>query len=72
MCTKCKYPETSMYVSKQKKLMAKCRACGKENELDSMHRAGSHLMKHVPKDMSEIDTKKGEETKAGTSEAAQA
>lgn len=51
-----------MYV-RQKKLMAKCRACGNENQLDSSHRAGSHLIKHVPKDMSEIDGKKVEEEK---------
>jgi hypothetical protein len=30
---------------KQKKLMAKCRACGNEQQLDSTHRAGTHLMK---------------------------
>ena len=39
---------------KQKKLMAKCRACGNEQQLDSMHRAGTQLMKNVPTDMDEI------------------
>ncbi len=42
---------------RQKKLMSKCRACGNENTLDDMHRAGAQLMKNLPKDMSEIDTK---------------
>lgn len=45
---------------KQKKLMAKCRACGHEQQLDSTHRAGTHLMKQLPKEMSEIETKKEE------------
>ena len=39
--------------------MAKCRSCGNDNVLDSTHRAGTHLMKHVPTDMDEIQTKKG-------------
>ena len=52
---------------RQKKLMAKCRACGHEFQLDSAHRAGTHLMKQLPKDMSEIDAKK-EETKGETTE----
>jgi hypothetical protein len=43
---------------KQKRLMSKCRACGNENLLDDAHRAGSQLMKNLPKDMSEIDVKK--------------
>lgn len=41
---------------KQKKLMSKCRACGNENILDGSHRAGTQLMKNLPKDMSEIDS----------------
>ena len=53
---------------KQKKLMAKCRACGHEFQLDSTHRAGTHLMKQLPKEMSEIDQKKKEETKIEASE----
>lgn len=59
---------------KKKKLMAKCRACGNESTLDSSHRAGAQLMKHLPKDMSEIDgDKKGttattQETKETESE----
>lgn len=48
-----------MYVSKQKKFMSKCRSCGNENPLDDTHRAGSHLSKHVPKNMDEIEVKKG-------------
>lgn len=43
---------------KQKKLMSKCRACGNENILDGSHRAGTQLMKNLPKDMSEIDSQK--------------
>lgn len=68
MCSKCKYPETTMFI-KQKKLMAKCRACGTENKLDDTHRAGTQLMKNLPKDMSEIkqEDKKTEETKDGKS-----
>lgn len=58
---------------KQKRLMAKCRACGTENQLDDTHRAGTQLMKNLPKDMSEIESKgkaaqedkKTEETKDG-------
>jgi len=57
LCQKCKYPETTMFI-KQKKLMSKCRACGNENLLDGGHRAGTQLMKQLPKDMSEIDNKK--------------
>ena len=57
LCSKCKYPETTMYI-KQKRLMSKCRACGTENTLDDTHRAGTQLMKNLPKDMSEIDTSK--------------
>jgi len=52
---------------KQKKLMSKCRACGNESQLDDAHRAGTQLMKNLPKDMSEIDSKKAgaaEEKKA--------
>lgn len=62
LCTKCKYPETTMFI-KQKKLMSKCRACGTENQLDDTHRAGTQLMKNLPKDMSEIDSKKTEDKK---------
>lgn len=43
---------------KQKKLMSKCRACGNENILDGSHRAGTQLMKNLPKEMSEIDLQK--------------
>lgn len=43
-----------MYI-KAKNLYAKCRACGHDLALDSMHRAGSYLMKQLPKNMSEID-----------------
>lgn len=45
---------------KQKKLMSKCRACGNENILDGSHRAGTQLMKNLPKDMSEIDSHKND------------
>lgn len=38
--------------------MSKCRACGHETQLDDAHRAGTQLMKNLPKDMSEIDSKK--------------
>ena len=38
--------------------MSKCRACGNENQLDDMHRAGTQLMKNLPKDMSEIEQPK--------------
>ncbi len=64
MCTRCKYPETTMY-NKQKKLMAKCRACANDFQLDSSHRAGAHLMKQLPTQQSEIDApnKGTEETK---------
>jgi hypothetical protein len=58
LCQKCEYPETTLYVSKQKKLMSKCRACGNLNQLDDTHRAGTHLMKNVPTNMDEIDGKK--------------
>jgi len=51
-----------MYI-KQKRLMSKCRACGTENMLDDTHRAGTQLMKNLPKDMSEIDSKKQEDKK---------
>jgi hypothetical protein len=49
-----------MYI-KQKKLMSKCRACGNENALDGSHRAGTQLMKQLPKDMSEIDNGAGKD-----------
>ena len=61
LCQKCKYPETTMFI-KQKKLMSKCRACGNESQLDDTHRAGTQLMKNLPKDMSEIDSKKASTT----------
>ena len=48
---------------KQKKLMSKCRACGNESQLDDTHRAGTQLMKNLPKDMSEIDSKKKDKKK---------
>jgi hypothetical protein len=48
---------------KQKKLMSKCRACGNENILDGSHRAGTQLMKNLPKDMSEIDSNKKDTNK---------
>ena len=47
---------------KHKRLMCKCRACGTEGQLDDAHRAGTTLMKNLPKDMSEIDTKKEEDS----------
>lgn len=61
-----------MYVSKQKKLMSKCRACGNENLLDDSHRAGTHLMRHVPTNMDEIDVKKGSAEAKAASQQAQA
>ena len=48
--------------------MSKCRACGTENMLDDTHRAGTQLMKNLPKDMSEIDSKKQGEDKKTTEE----
>ena len=69
LCQKCKYPETSMFI-KQKKLMSKCRACGNENILDGSHRAGTQLMKNLPKDMSEIDQQKKDPKEESKGEAA--
>jgi hypothetical protein len=59
LCLKCKYPETTLYV-KLKQLQSKCRACGNINILDSTHRAGIHISKNLPKNMSEIDEVKHE------------
>lgn len=56
-----------MYI-KQKRLMSKCRACGTENMLDDTHRAGTQLMKNLPKDMSEIDSSKKQDDKKTTTE----
>ena len=53
---------------KHKRLMCKCRACGTEGQLDDAHRAGTTLMKNLPKDMSEIDTKKPNDDKKGEEE----
>lgn len=47
-----------MYIKQKTNLHAKCRACGNDQILDSMHRAGIQLMKKLPKNMSEIDAKK--------------
>ena len=47
--------------TKNKQLQAVCRACGNIQTLDSTHKAGNYLQKSVPKNMSEIDTKKAEE-----------
>jgi hypothetical protein len=55
---------------KQKKLMSKCRACGNENMLDGSHRAGTQLMKNLPKDMSEIDQQKKDPKEESKGEAA--
>lgn len=55
---------------KQKKLMSKCRACGNENILDGSHRAGTQLMKNLPKDMSEIDSQKKDSKEEVKGEAA--
>ena len=55
---------------KQKKLMSKCRACGNENILDGSHRAGTQLMKNLPKDMSEIDSQKMDSKEEVKGEAA--
>ena len=55
---------------KQKKLMSKCRACGNENILAGSHRAGTQLMKNLPKDMSEIDQQKKDPKEESKGEAA--
>lgn len=50
-----------MYI-KQKGLHSKCRACGNDQQLDHMHRAGTQLMKQLPKNMSEISASQMGET----------
>lgn len=52
---------------KQKQLQSKCRACGNINQLDSTHRAGIHISKNLPKNMSEIDEVKHDTTQTSTS-----
>ena len=47
---------------KNKQLQSVCRACGNQQTLDSIHKAGNYLSKSVPKNMSEIDTKKADDT----------
>ena len=44
---------------KQKQLLSTCRACGNQNQLDSMSRAGAYLMKVDLKGQSEIDANGG-------------
>lgn len=55
LCRRCKYPETTMYITKQRQLMARCRACSTTNILDSLHKAGAYLIKDLPKNMDETD-----------------
>jgi len=55
LCPKCKKPETSLFAEK-KILKCYCRACGKVNKLDNSHKLTTHIIKDIPKDMSEIET----------------
>jgi translation initiation factor 5 len=54
LCKRCKYPETTLYITKQRQLMGRCRACSTVNTLDGMHKAGAYLIKEMPKNMDEI------------------
>ena len=54
LCPKCKLPEITLFGEK-KVLKCKCRACGKIKKLDNSHKVVGHILKNIPKDMSEID-----------------
>ena len=56
ICPKCKLPEISLFAEK-KALKGGCRACGKVSTLDSTHKISNHIIRNIPKDMSEIDVK---------------
>mmetsp|Transcript_10162 Transcript_10162/g.8966 ORF Transcript_10162/g.8966 Transcript_10162/m.8966 type:complete len:436 (-) Transcript_10162:40-1347(-) len=57
ICPKCKLPEVSLFAEKKKLLKGACRACGKISTLDSGHKISNHIIRNIPKDMSEIDLK---------------
>ena len=57
-----------MSIKQKKLLMAKCRACGHEQQLDTNHKAGAQLLKQLPKyhhDIEKTFSKKPEEEDKG-------
>jgi translation initiation factor 5 len=63
ICPKCKLAEMSLFTEK-KLLKGCCRACGKVAKLDNVHKITNHIIRNIPKDMSEIETRKFDENES--------
>ena len=48
LCPKCKYPETSILVKKER-VQCQCDSCGFKGELDNVHKLASYIIKNPPK-----------------------
>merc|ERR1712066_1025733 len=48
LCRNCNYPEIDMYVNKKGIVMAQCKACGWNGDLDNDHKLANYIAKHPP------------------------
>merc|ERR1712151_560477 len=48
LCRGCSLPEIDMYVNKKGIVMAQCKACGWNGDLDNDHKLANYIAKHPP------------------------
>merc|ERR1711879_423658 len=64
LCRNCHLPEIDMYVNKKGIVMAQCKACGWNGDLDNDHKLANYIAKHPPDTGIGFDAeKKGKKTK---------
>merc|ERR1711972_402235 len=48
LCRECHYPEIDMVVNRKGTIVASCKACGWNGELDNMHKVATFIVKNPP------------------------
>merc|ERR1712156_811365 len=63
LCAACNLPEIDMAVNKRGLVVATCKACGWNGELDNRHKLAAYISKNPPASGIGFDEEKGKKTK---------
>merc|ERR1711870_175602 len=63
LCAGCNLPEIDMVVNKKGLIVATCKACGWNGELDNRHKLATYISKNPPGSGIGFDEEKGKKTK---------
>merc|ERR1712151_755264 len=63
LCSNCSLPEIDMVVNKRGLIVATCKACGWNGELDNAHKLATYISKNPPGTGIGFDEDKGKKTK---------